>query len=157
AGTSAKISGSVDRRLAPGRDAVPGRQNFWLEGDLAQTLDALTGAPETLRAHGKVAMPFRVEAGDLALFPVVPRLKLDRAAVEVPKSQLKIAGVRGEVPIVQEILLGPDGAAPVGRGERGLYPQLRFADHQPFLGDGDFLSIAEVHVGDRAVGPLAAN
>src|SRR5262249_28843115 len=65
--------------------------------------------------------------------------------------------VRGEVPLVEEILVGEHGALAVGRAERDRYPQLRFADQQPFLGGADYLTVASIQVGDKKLGPLAAN
>src|SRR5262249_26306671 len=84
-------------------------------------------------------------------------VKLDGVSVELPRQDIAIIDARGELPIVQEIVYGPGGAAPVGRGERGLYPQLRFGDQQPFLDTADYLTIAQVRVGKRSFRPLAGN
>ena len=157
AGTTVQLEGALDRRTAAGGDAVPGRRSFWLAGSVDQLLDALTGAPDLLRARGKVSVPFRVESGDLALFVASARVELDDVALALPAREISVSGVTGHVPIVEEILLGPEGAKLVGRGERGLYGQLRFADHQPFLGTADYLAITEVAVADKKLGPLAGN
>jgi hypothetical protein len=77
--------------------------------------------------------------------------------VELPGSKIAVRDMNGELPILEEVVMGPNGAEMVGRGELGVYPQLRFSDHQPFLGTADYLSIAEISVGDKRMGPLAGN
>jgi translocation and assembly module TamB len=102
-------------------------------------------------------VPFRVESGDLQLFHARAVLKLAGVSVALPQDQMSISGVDGELPVVEEIVMGPEGAQMVGHGERGIYPQQRFSDQQPFLGNANFLSIAAVQVGEVGFGPAAAN
>src|SRR5262249_26988801 len=85
AGTSFDLAGQLDQRSTPGADAVPGRRSLTLEGTIAQSLDALTGAPDRLRARGQVTVPFRVESGDLTLFTASATVKLDGVSVELPR------------------------------------------------------------------------
>jgi len=157
AGTKFELSGELDQRAEPGADAVVGRQSLALDGRIEQSLDALTGAPDRLRARGKVSVPFRVESGDLQLFQTSATLNLDGVSVELPADGIAVSDVNGSLPVVQEIVLGPDGAEMVGSGARGVYPQVRFGDQSPFLGGEDFLSIGGLRVGEKRYGPLAGN
>jgi translocation and assembly module TamB len=157
AGTSFDLNGQLDRRAVAAADAVPGRRSLTLDGKLDQSLGELDGAPDVLRARGRISVPFTVESGDLALFRTTAVVHLDDVTVELPGKKLRVVGARGQIPVVQELVRGPAGLAPVGRGERGLYPQLRFSDQQPFLGVEDYLTVAELHVGDASYGPLAGN
>jgi translocation and assembly module TamB len=141
----------------PGLDVVPGRHALAVDGKIEQRLDALTAAPELLRARGRISVPFRVESGDLVLFHTRGLVKLEGVSVELPASKIAVRDVNGELPILEEVVMGPAGAEIVGRGELGVYPQLRFSDHQPFLGTADYLSIVELTVGDKRMGPLAGN
>jgi translocation and assembly module TamB len=157
AGTKFELSGEVDQRVMPGADAVPGRHSLLVDGMLEQNLEKLDGAPERLRAKGRVVVPFRVESGDLALFHARAVLKLSGVHVDLPQDRITVSGVDGELPVVEEVVMGPQGAQLVGHGERGVYPQLRFQDHSPFLGGGNYLSIQKVKVSGREVGPIAGN
>jgi len=151
------VAGELERTAEPSEDAVFGRHSLTLDGKIAQTLDALDGAPHLFRARGRLSVPFRVESGDLALFRTSARVRLEDVQLELPGRKVQVADLRGELPLVQEILLTRAGAERVGSGQRGLYPQLRFADHLPYLGTDDYLSVREVRVGDRAFGPIAGN
>ncbi|HKA92149.1 MAG TPA: hypothetical protein VKE22_31035 [Haliangiales bacterium] len=157
AGTALDVAGKLEQTAEPAEDALFGRHSLTLEGKIEQSLDDLNAAPDQFRARGKVSMPFQVESGDLTLFRVSARAALADVTVELPDRKVRVADVRGEIPVVQEILVAPGGVQRVGSGERGLYPLLRFADHQPFLGTADYLSVGEVRVGERSFGPIAGN
>jgi translocation and assembly module TamB len=157
AGTKIAVTGQTDQRVQAALDAVPGRRSLGVDGKIEQRLDALDAAPELIRARGRVEIPFRVESGDLVLFNTRATVKLDGVSVELPGSKLAVRDVQGELPVFEEIVMGPNGAEMVGRGERGVYPQLRFSDQQPFLGSADYLSIGEVTYGTTRLGPLAGN
>jgi translocation and assembly module TamB len=157
AGTTFTLNGQLDQRAVAAADAVPGRRSLTLDGELDQSLAELDGAPDVLRASGRLTVPFTIESGDLELFRVGALVKLDDVTIDLPLDRVHTGGVRGQVPIVEEVVRGPAGIAPVGRGERGLYPQLRFSDQQPFLKGEDYLTVRELRVGDHAYGPLAGN
>jgi hypothetical protein len=93
AGTKFELSGELDQRAEPGADAVVGRQSLALDGRIEQSLDALTGAPDRLRARGKVSVPFRVESGDLQLFQTSATLNLDGVSVELPADGIAVSDV----------------------------------------------------------------
>jgi hypothetical protein len=157
AGTKFEVSGEVDQRVAPGSDAVPGRHSLMVDGLLEQSLDKLDGAPERLRARGKVIVPFRVESGDLSLFHTRAVLKLSDVHVELPQDKISVTQADGEIPLVEEIVMGPEGARMVGQGKSGVYRELRFSDYQPFLEGSNFLSIGRIQVGATTLGPIAGN
>lgn len=156
-GTAFDASGDLERgRVTPGAGVVA-RNSLALEGTVVQTLDRLDAAPGKLKARGAVRVPFRVESGDLSLFRAVARIALDHVAVELPEAKVRVAEINGELPILQEVVLGPGGVELVGQGERGPFSQLRFPDYRPFVGAADYLTIGEIEVKGRALGPVAGN
>lgn len=157
AGTAFEVAGELEQTAEPAENALFGRHSLTLDGRIDQRLDDLTAAPDLLRARGKVSVPFQVESGDLTLYRVSAKVALDDVTVELPDRKVRLADVRGEIPVVQELLFAPAGMRRVGSGEHGLYPRLRFGDQQPFLGSADYLSVGEVRIGERTFGPIAGN
>jgi hypothetical protein len=156
-GTAFELAGDVERGHIAPTAGVVARNSLTLDGKLEQQLDRLDAVPGKLIARGAVRVPFRIESGDLSLFRTTARVALDRVAVELPALQLRLTDITGELPIVQEIAVGPDGVGRIGQGERGPFSQLRFPDYRPFAGDADYLSIGEVSIRGRAFGPVAGN
>jgi hypothetical protein len=157
AGTAIELSGDLERELGDSTSGVIGRSSLAVTGKLAQDLGALGAAPETLRAQGELEMPFRIESGDLSLFRATARLILRDVSVELPAKKLRAARISGELPVVQEIVLGRAGPELVGQGERGLFSQVRFPDYRPFADAADYLSIGELTYQGKSYGPLAGN
>jgi hypothetical protein len=156
-GTAFDVAGNLERGQTSAAAGVVARNSLALEGTLVQALDRLDAVPDKLRARGTVRVPFRVESGDLSLFRTTARIALEQVAIELPASKLRATGITGQVPVVQEVVLGPGGVEQVGRGERGPFSQLRFPDYRPFAGDADYLTIAAVTVNGMAFGPVAGN
>jgi hypothetical protein len=157
AGTVFDASGDLERGRTTPTAGVVARNSLALAGTLEQRLDRLDAAPDRLAARGTVRVPFRVESGDLQLFRTTAQIALDHVAIELPASRARFTEINGELPILQEIVLGPDGPAPVGQGEHGPFSQLRFPDYRPFAGGADYLSIGEVVVNGMTFGPVAGN
>jgi hypothetical protein len=156
-GTTFNVKGQLERgQVTPGAGVVA-RNSLALEGELAQTLDGLDAAPDRIKASGKLTMPFRVESGDLSVFRTTARVALDHVGLELPAARLRLTEINGELPIIEEIAVGPDGVALIGQGERGPFSQLRFPDYRPFAGDAAYLSIKEVSVRGVTFGPVAGN
>lgn len=164
-GTSFELAGNLERNEAAElaeapADGLPGivaRKSLVVQGKLEQTLDGLAAAPETLRASGRVAVPFRIESGDLSLFRATAQVSLADVSAELPKQRVSAKNITGEVPLVQELVLDAGGLRRVGEGEHGLFSQLRFPDYKPFTGGRDYLSIGELTVRDVRLGPAAGN
>lgn len=156
-GTALELAGDLERDLGDPSAGVIGRSSLAVRGKLAQTLDGLDAAPKTLKARGKLEMPFQLESGDLSLFRATARLRLDDVALELPGQGLRVAKVRGELPVVQEIVLTALGPQLVGQGERGLFSQLRFPDYRPYAGTADYLVIGELSRNGKSYGPVAGN
>lgn len=156
-GTAFDVAGNLERGQTSAAAGVVARNSLALEGTLVQALDRLDAVPDKLRARGTVRVPFRVESGDLSLFRTTARIALEQVAIELPASKLRATGITGQVPVVQEVVLGPGGVEQVGRGERGPFSQLRFPDYRPFAGDADYLTIAAVTLNGMAFGPVAGN
>lgn len=160
AGTAVELAGDLERELGDPRSGVVGRSSLAVTGKLAQNMTALGGlgtAPGTLNADGELEMPFQIESGDLSLFRATARLILRDVAVEMPDKKLRAAKISGELPVIQEIVLGPAGPELVGQGERGLFSQVRFPDYRPFADAADYLSIGELTYQGKSYGPLAGN
>jgi hypothetical protein len=136
---------------------VIGRSSLAVTGKLVQKLDGLDAAPGTLTARGQVEMPFQIESGDLSLFRASAKLQLEDVALELPRQKLRVAKVRGVLPVVQELVLTALGPKLVGQGERGLFSQLRFPDYRPYAGTTDYLSIGELVKDGKSYGPVAGN
>lgn len=156
-GTAFDASGYVERGGVAPAQGVVGRNSLALEGTLAQELERLDAAPGRLKASGKIRVPFRVESGDLSLFRTTARVALDHVGVELPASRARLTEINGELPIIEEVVVGPGGVVQVGQGEHGPFSQLRFGDYRPFAGGADYLSIGEIVVRDQKLGPVAGN
>lgn len=157
AGTKLELEGDLERDLGDPAAGVLGRSSLAVHGTLEQKLDSLNAAPETLKARGHLAMPFQIESGDLSLFRTTAKLTLRDVAIDLPGKKLRVAQVRGELPVTQEIVITASGPKLVGQGERGLFSQLRFPDYRPFAGSGDYLSIGELTYAGKSYGPVAGN
>lgn len=171
-GTAFELAGDLERNEAAGAlveapdgalgaaeelSGIVARRSLVLDGKLSQSLDGLDAAPGTLRARGKVSVPFRVESGDLVLFRTSAQVSLTDVGLELPRSKIALERINGELPVVQELVLGPGGVERVGQGEHGLFSQLRFPDYKPFAGGSDFLSIGKATVRGVELGPVAGN
>jgi hypothetical protein len=157
AATTLTAQGELERRDLHAEDGVAGRHSMILEGKLEQDLGKLDRSPDELKGSGQISVPFRVESGDLTVFRVSARLLLAGVSVALPRQKISLTNVRGELPLVQEIVLGPNGVERVGSGANGIYQRLRFSDHRPYLGDADYLAIDEARYGEHHLGPLAGN
>lgn len=164
-GTSFELAGNLERNEAAelaeapaeGLPGIVARKSLVVQGKLEQTLDGLAAAPETLRARGRVSVPFRIESGDLSLFRATAQVSLADVSATLPAHRLEAKNITGEVPLVQELVLDAGGLRRVGEGEHGLFSQLRFPDYKPFTGGRDYLSIGELTVRDVRLGPAAGN
>lgn len=164
-GTAFELAGDLERNEAAElaeapADGLPGivaRKSLVVQGKLEQTLDGLAAAPETLRARGRVSVPFRIESGDLSLFRATAAVSLAEVSATLPAQRLEVKNVNGEVPLVQELVLDASGLRRVGEGDHGLFSQLRFPDYKPFTGGRDYLSIGELTVRGVRLGPAAGN
>ncbi|HSS02468.1 MAG TPA: hypothetical protein VLM79_35655, partial [Kofleriaceae bacterium] len=155
--TAFDLQGNLERGHTTPTAGVVARNSLALEGTLVQGLDRLAAAPGTLAARGQIRVPLRIESGDLTLFRTSARIGLDHVAVDLPAAKVRLTDINGELPVVQEIVLGPDGVQRVGQGEHGPFSQLRFPDYRPFAGDADYLSIGGIDVNGMAFGPVAGN
>jgi hypothetical protein len=157
AGTTFQVGGDVERGETTSAAGVVARNSLALDGTIEQVLDKLDGAPDKLQARGKVRVPFRVESGDLSLFRTTAQVALEHVAVELPGPRVQLTEVNGALPVVEEIVIGDNGAALVGQGEHGPFAQLRFPDYRPFAAAADYLAIGQVRVRGMAFGPVAGN
>ena len=161
-GSSARIDGIIDRIgdtsvLGVGdASGVPGSRGVALQGELTQDLGAL-GEMFGLRMGGKVALPFELESGDLTVFGLRTRARLD--AVDLRHEVLRVAAseISGEVPFAIELVVDRQGVRPLGGGRRSAWSRWRFADHHPFMSGDHFVSVGKLRWRDESFGPLAGN
>ena len=138
---------------------IPGRKSLSVVGEVSQDLGLLNGLIDKLALNGQVSMPFQVESGDLSVFRITGALKAKGVNVEMPEKKIALKNFSGNVPILQDIALLPDGAGVrlFASASKNLYSRARFADVHPFLNEDNFLAIERVSVMGQDLGPIAGN
>jgi hypothetical protein len=105
-----------------------------------------------VRLHAAVA------SGDLHRFRTNLQAHLEGVGLELPQSHVAVTGVDGDVPLVEDLLLG-DGATRLlpAKDEPSAYPQLRFADQHALLSNRGALRIQRLAVGDIVFDDVATS
>ncbi len=161
-GSAARIDGIIDRIgdtsvLGLGdASGVPGSRGVAIQGELSQDLGAL-GEMFGVRMGGKVTMPFELESGDLTVFGVRARARLDAVELRHDGLRVQASEISGEVPFAIELVVDGQGIRPLGGGRRSAWSRWRFADHHPFMSGDHFVSIGKLRWRDDSFGPLAGN
>lgn len=160
-GTRVEAALAMDRLLQGSfgnASAIPGRQAMTLTGTWRQTLDPVRLAEDAPTMRGKVTLPFRVESGDLSAFLIAAQAKLSDVDIELPEDDIKVVGFSGDIPLLADIAILPDGSVQLIDGPaENLYSRTRFLDVHPFLHDDHYLSIERVDYADERFGPIAGN
>lgn len=160
------VSGRVPAGAAlPDRDnddddalTMPGRQALSLSGTLRQTLDTVSLGKGAPRMRGKVALPFRVESGDLSAFRVAAQLQLEDVHVALPREGIAVEDFDGVIPVAVDLALSPGGdVILLGGPGKNLYSRTRFLDVHPFLRDRHYLTVKRITAMGETIGPLAGN
>lgn len=140
-----------------GSPDLPGRQALALSGYLKQNLSRVT-LPDGPRMRGNIEFPFEVESGDLTAFQLALRAKLDDVHVTLPEDDISVQGFDGNIPIVANVALMPNGQVLLLEGPgKNLYSRTRFLDVHPFLRGQHFLTIDKVRMLEQDIGPIAGN
>ena len=138
--------------------AIPGRQALSLSGTLHQILDTVALGKGSPRMQGKVALPFRVESGDLSAFLIAAQLQLDGVHVSLPRAGIAVEDFDGVIPVALDLALTPGGdVVLLGGPGKNLYSRTRFLDVHPFLRDRHFLTVQRITAMGETIGPLAGN
>jgi len=162
-GTRLKMQVAMDRWLGMHMPAaagarIPGRRALTLTGSLVQDLDAVEVAQDAIQVGGKVSLPFKVESGDLKTFRLSIRLKAEGVNARMPDNGLSIEGFNGDIPLIEDLALKPDGGVTILTGPpKNLYSRTRFLDTHPFLQGHNFLSVNSLTVAGQTLGPIAGN
>lgn len=181
-GTSLEATAAMDRVLPPGATppaasaaaasaaaatpadagdtalAIPGRQALSLTGRLRQDLGTIALGKGAPRMRGQVALPFRIESGDLSAFQIATQAQLDDVHVTLPREGIAIEGFDGVIPVALDLAVTPGGDILVlGNPAKNLYSRTRFLDVHPFLRDQHFLSVDRITAMGETIGPLAGN
>jgi translocation and assembly module TamB len=129
-----------------------------LTGSLTQDLDAVEVAKDQIRVGGKITLPFSVESGDLSTFRLSTRLKAQGVSAHMTGNGLAIEGFDGEIPLIEDLALKPDGGISILTGPpKNIYSRTRFLDTHPFLQGDNFLSVKKLSVAGQTLGPIAGN
>ena len=138
-------------------DWLPGRRALALDGRIEQRLGDI-GAAIGIKATGAVAMPLRIESGDLRLVHLWSALELDAVGLKSEARDLEVSGVQGKLPVALDFLLdGARGPRLLEARELEAYPRVRYSDHQPFLRGQSYFAAQRIRVGAIEMGPLAGN
>ena len=158
AATALDLSGTVEMGGDGGGGLVPGREAIDFEGALSQDLSALRGLPWFGDARGELGVRLQASSGDRQRFRVAAALSAEGVDLELPEQGISLAGVDGDLPVLQEVLL-VDGAAPqlVMGARTDAWSRARFQDVHPFLSGDSYLSIRRMTVNGSSAGPLAGN
>jgi hypothetical protein len=164
AGTHLTLSGTLllprtVSRQQRTQKSVPliGFRSLELKASLEQRLDPLSGDPARFRGGGTLALSAEVASGDLHRFHVASRVKLRNASLELPQAHVRLAGLDGELPVVEDLRVERGHVTLIPAAEANAYSALRFSDQHPFLSDTGGLSAERISFGDLDVTHLAGN
>ncbi len=133
------------------------RRKLSLHGELKQNLDQLSGSPDVLTGHGKVAVETRVESSDLETFRTNSIVRLSNASLELPLKKISAQGIDGAIPVALDLERSAGGVRVVSDAKPNPYSTFRFEDQHPLLRQSSFLSIRSLATPDVSLAPLAAN
>jgi translocation and assembly module TamB len=154
-GTSLALTAQIDQVNSV--EGVPGHRSLTASGSLEQNLGLLNAAPDKLQARGTIAIPFQVASGDLTVYHAEAHVAAAGVHLALTEPRVRLVQLDGSVPIAVNFALAADGVSLLAEAERVVYPRLRFGDHQPFLTGNSFVSLRELRLGNRVLGPLAGN
>lgn len=160
-GTLVKAGLALDR-LPTGNvsnaSVIPGRQALTMTGVWHQELAPVRLGEDAPEMRGRVSLPFRIESGDLSAFLIKAQAKMNNVFVAMPDEDIEVAGLSGDVPLVADIALLPDGTVQLLSGPgANLYSRTRFLDVHPFLHDDHYLTVDRVTYAGEKLGPIAGN
>lgn len=145
---------TVDVALEP----VPGRQSIALGGTLDLDVARLGEATQLLAGVGHIRVPFQIESGDLSVFRLTAALQFDGVDLSLNQGRTKIEGVRGDLPLVEDFVIGGvERVRLLGGGRTNAWSRWRYQDHQPFLTGAHYLGIRRMQHMGLVLGPLAGN
>lgn len=140
-----------------GFDLSDDRQRLSLRTTLQQDLARVSNRREDFVGSGKLVLDVSLASPDFHLFHTRAKLQLEGASVRLPAARIALESVDGEVPILSDWTLGPEGVEFLRGAQVNPYAAQRFADQHPMLSQRSFLSIAKVTTPFVSVAPFAAN
>ncbi|HEX5655601.1 MAG TPA: hypothetical protein VFX59_00330 [Polyangiales bacterium] len=145
-GTRLSLSGGVQLTRDERRISV----RSLLEQDLSRL-------PSFFEGQGKLAMDVVLSSSDFRLFHSAAKLRLEGATVRIPKENIAIESVDGDLPVVTDFLVADDGVELLRGARINPYAAQRFSDQHPALGYRSFMSIGRVQTPWFSFAPFAAN
>jgi hypothetical protein len=122
----------ITRALAS--SSIPGRKNLLIDGRLTQKLDALHMDEKVFSGKGTIAVPFRLESGDLRYVHLESGLRFTGVDIQMPKSGLFAYGLQGKVALVQDVFVDEERHVTTLAGAAAsAYRRTRFSDQQKFV------------------------
>lgn len=158
-GTRVTASGLVEQGeiAEASRDRLPGRSALTVTGKLSQDVAALRRWGFAHTARGKIALPFRVESGDLVGYRLRGHIDARDVSYTSRDHSIRVDRLRGVIPIVEEVALLPGGPVLVPGPATNALARMRFFDIHPFLGSDDYVSARSIHVAGHDLTGLAGN
>jgi translocation and assembly module TamB len=117
----------------------------------------LSRMPALFEGQGKLALDVALSSSDLRLFHAAAKLRLEGATVRLPKAQVALEAMDGDLPVVSDFLVDRDGVELLRGARINPYAAQRFTDQHPALGYRSFMSIARVKTPFFSCAPFAAN
>ena len=150
-------AGGSTLTMRGGLDAGRERRSLALRGELKQDLSRLWAVPQQLQGRGTASVQLRLSSGNLRTYHVLAAVRVAGATVELPKSNIKIESMDGEIPLTADLVADADGMHLLHSTDINAYSELRFADQHPLLSRPSFLSIAKITTPFISIAPLAGN
>jgi translocation and assembly module TamB len=150
-------AGGTQLALSGGMELGLDERRLSLRSTLEQDLARFSNRADTFEGRGHVAVEAALSSPDLRVFHSAAKLRLRGATVRLPREQVALDVIDGELPIQTDFVVGSDGVE-ILRGARiNPYTAQRFADQHPLLGYRSFVSIARVQTPFVSLAPFAAN
>lgn len=128
-----------------------------LQSSLRQDVAALSTQPASFTGRGKVTIELSVASPNLQVFQTSAVLHVQNAHVRLPRAQLALEAMDGEIPVLLDFTLSRAGPRLLRGVQINPYATLRFADQHPMLSTRSFVSIDRVETPLATFAPFAAN
>jgi hypothetical protein len=110
-----------------------------------------------MSGSGDGSLVMEITSGDLHQMRARATARFDRATIVIPKRNLKVEGLDGEVPFEEEVRLANGHWEPIPSEDAISYRQLRFADQHPLLRGRGVVYAQRISAGPVVLGPLACD
>jgi hypothetical protein len=110
-----------------------------------------------MQGRGQASVQLRLDSGNLRVFHALAAVRVAGATIELPRANMKIESMDGEIPLTADLVADADGMHLLHSTGINAYSELRFADQHPLLSRPSFVSIARVTTPLISIAPVAGN